>query len=480
MLRLRSYIGPVSVLAAALLCVALEAADPHRPAFHFQPPANWMNDTMGIFWKGEYHIFYLYNPDGPVWRQAKEWGHASSKDLIHWKHLPAALGPVPGGPENLCCQTGSVTIANGVPTAVYTCAPGICMATSDDQMITWRRSANNPVIPDAPPGLDVYGFRDPFLYHGETSWYLLQGSGIKGQGGRIFVYKSDDLNKWEFLHPLLPEEGKTDQVWEVPGLFRIGNQDLLMYSPTKESLYTRYFLGSFQNEQFIPTSRGKMDFGGYFYAATTFADDQRRRLMIAWTREGRSKEAVLKAGWSGALSAPRQLSLNPQGQLLIEPVAELNRLHGKHKTYSNLRLTAGEAKLLDFRGDTLDIVAEFDPGDAKRIGLKVRSSANGEEETLVYIDRASGEFVFDSTRSSKSSATDKKKLSDAFSVKDGKTVKLRVLVDRSIIEAFVDSRVAVSGRAYPELPESLGVRVFAEGGSAIVRKLDIWEMKPVW
>lgn len=465
--------------SALLFSTAMFAADPHRPAFHFQPPANWMNDTMGIFWKGEYHIFYLYNPDGPVWRQAKEWGHASSKDLVHWKHLPPALGPIPGGPENLCCQTGSVTIANGLPTAFYTCAPGICMATSED-MITWRRDPANPVIPDSPPGLDVYGFRDPFLYRGENAWYLLQGSGIKNQGGSIFLYKSQDLHKWEYLHPLLPEEGKADQVWEVPALFRLGGRDLLLYSPTKESLYTRYFLGSFTGEQFHPTARGKMDFGGYFYAATTFADRNDRRLMIAWTREGRSKEDVLAAGWAGALSAPRQLSLDAEGQLRIEPVAELSKLHGWHKSFSNVRLGDGATKEWSVTGDTLDIVAEFDPGQAARFGIKVRRSPTGREETLVYFDRESGKFVFDGKRSSESPGADKKVLSDSFAVTPGRPVKLRVLVDRSIVEAFADSRVAVSGRVYPSLADSIGIQPFAEGGAATLRKLDVWEMKSIW
>jgi Beta-fructosidases (levanase/invertase) len=194
----------IRYLVGTLLCLGLLVADPHRPAYHFQPPANWMNDTMGVYWKGEFHIFYLYNPDGPYWRQAKEWGHAYSTDLLHWKLLPTALGPVPNGPENLCCQTGSVTIANGIPTAFYTCAPGICMATSEDNLRTWRRNPANPVIPGPPPGLDVYGFRDPFLFHRDDAWYLLQGSGIRNSGGAIFLYKSPDLHTWQYLHPLLP------------------------------------------------------------------------------------------------------------------------------------------------------------------------------------------------------------------------------------------------------------------------------------
>jgi beta-fructofuranosidase len=285
-----------------------DTRDPHRPNYHFLPPANWMNDTMGIWWKGEYHIFYLYNPDAPTWRQAKEWGHAFGADLVHWKHLPSALGPAPGSPESLCCQTGSLTVNDGVPVAFYTCAPGTCMATSTDNLRSWRRHPENPVISGPPPELDVFGFRDPFVFRRDNTWYLLQGSGIRGSGGTILLYESKDLRSWRYVHPLLPGLGNEDEVWEVPELFPLDGKDVLIYSPTTESRFTHYLIGTFCDRQFRPASRGKLDLGGYLYAATTFRDPKGRQIMVAWIKEGRSKASVLKAGWSGILSVPRVLS----------------------------------------------------------------------------------------------------------------------------------------------------------------------------
>ncbi len=476
----RILIAMCLLVAMAMGGAAEQPVDPQRPVYHFVPPANWMNDTMGIYWQGEYHIFYLYNPDGPVWRQAKQWGHAYSTDLLHWKYLPAALGPMPGGPENLCCQTGSLTDFNGVPTALYTCAPGVCLATSEDKLRTWKRYEKNPVIAGPPPGMDVTGFRDPYVFHRPDGWYLLVGSGTRLEGGTALLYSSHDLRKWDLLHPILSGKGKRDEVWEVPQLFRLGDQDIMLYSPTKESKFTRYFAGTFQNQQFVPKSVGKMDSGGYFYAATVFDDAQPHPIVIAWIKEGRSKDAVLKAGWSGTLSIPRRLSACGNGGICTAVATEVDHLRFAHKHYAGLSLASGVIRPLDVRGTALDIVAEFDPGTATRFGIKVRCSPNGEEETSIYFDRQLSRFVIDTTRSSQSKDVDKAILGDEFVWTAGKRVRLRILVDHSVVEAFAENRIAITGRVYPELPASVGVAPFAEGGAAKLRSLDVWQMKAVW
>ncbi len=472
------------LLLAALLArqafAPVSSDDRNRPAYHFLPPANWMNDTMGIHWKGEYHIFYLYNPDGPVWRQAKEWAHAYSTDLVRWKHLPSALGPLPNTPEDRCCQTGSLAIHDGLPTAAYTCAPGVCIATSADNMRTWRRDPQNPVIPGPPSGLPVTGFRDPYIWHEEDGWYLLQASGTRELGGTALLYKSRDLRAWEYLHPILPGLGKEDVVWEVPGLFRLGNKDILIYSPTPETRFTRYFLGAYRDHQFHAESRGKMDFGGYFYAATTFEDQEKRRIMIGWVQEGRSQQAVARAGWSGILSVPRVLSLGGDGQIRIEPVREIERLRTAHKRLTNILLTGeSHGALSGLGGDALDIIADFDPGDADEFGLKVRASGDGREETLIYVDRKRSRFMMDLTRSSLDLDADRRLVGDAFDARQPGPLRLRILVDRSVVEAFADGRAAITGRVYPTLPTSVNIQPYVKGGTAKLRSLDVWRMQSI-
>src|SRR5208282_5358517 len=159
--RLEGGAGQVTAPSAQQL-----AADPQRPQYHFLPKANWVNDPNGpIFWKGYYHLFYQYSstvfPQGP-----KLWGHARSRNMVHWEHLPMALVPTPGGPDKDGCWSGSAFLNDRVPTLVYTGVfPQVqCLATSDDDMITWRKFTGNPVVAPPLPSLAVTGFRDPSIW----------------------------------------------------------------------------------------------------------------------------------------------------------------------------------------------------------------------------------------------------------------------------------------------------------------------------
>jgi beta-fructofuranosidase len=279
---------------------------------------------------------------------------------------------------------------------------------------------------------------------------------------------------------MLPGLGKDDEVWEVPELFRLGDKDVLIYSPTKESKFTRYFIGKFQDQQFEPESRGKIDLGGYFYAGTVFHDDQGDPIMVAWIKEGRDKQAVQAAGWSGILSVPRRLSACAGAGICTAPVCQLDQLRSGHKRYTNIRLLALGDHSLNAEGAAIDIVAEFDPGTATRFGVKVRCAPSGEEETAVYFDRRLSRFLMDTRRSSQSNGVDKSLLGGDFDLPAGKPVHLRILVDHSVVEAFAENRAAIAGRIYPALPASVGIRVFAEGGTATLRSIDVWQMISIW
>lgn len=188
------------------------AVDSQRPQYHFLPKANWVNDPNGpIFWKGYYHLFYQYSstidPQGP-----KYWGHARSKEMVYWEHLPMALVPTPGGPDKDGCWSGSAFINDGVPTLVYTgVGPQVqCLATSDDDMTTWKKFSGNPVVGSPPAALMVTGFRDPSIWREGDSWLMTVGSGFQDRGGAVLLYGSKDLERWDYLHPRvlpLPSSG---------------------------------------------------------------------------------------------------------------------------------------------------------------------------------------------------------------------------------------------------------------------------------
>ena len=159
------------------------AQDPHRPRYHLIAPASKMGDPNGpIFWNGTYHMFYIHDPS---FGGTQSWGHAVSDDLVHWKHLPTALAPMPRGSDKDGCWSGSTIINNGIPTIFYTgVSPEVqCLATSNDEMIVWKKHPGNPVIGSRPSGLELTGFRDPYVWREGKTWYMLIGSGFEGVGG---------------------------------------------------------------------------------------------------------------------------------------------------------------------------------------------------------------------------------------------------------------------------------------------------------
>ncbi len=274
----------------ALASRALLAGDPHRPQYHFQPPSNWMNDPNGLIqWKGNYHLFYQYNPCAAVWGSI-HWGHAISDDLVHWRDLPVALAPTPGTADEDGIFSGCAFEADGVPTVLYTGVrepddgPRIerpCLATStDDDLVTWRKHAGNPVIVSPPAGLDVLGFRDHSVWKEGDCWYQAIGSGIRDVGGAVLVYRSRDLRDWEYVGPLCVGDPKqTGAMWECPDFFQLGERHVLLVSPIPLGK-TIYFAGDYREHRFTPLRRGLVDEGGCFYAPQSFTDAQGRRIMF--------------------------------------------------------------------------------------------------------------------------------------------------------------------------------------------------------
>ena len=180
--------------------------DPLRPRFHLLPRANWMNDPCAPrFFGGQYHMFFQHNPEAAVWGDM-HWAHATSPDLVHWKHLPIALSPTPGSYDAYGCFTGSVLPGLDTPSILYTgvtrCSPqqetirgeGIrevqCLATStDSELRTWKK-LDKPVLENPP--MAVTGFRDPCPWKDGDTWYLGVGSGFNKVGGAVLLYSSRD------------------------------------------------------------------------------------------------------------------------------------------------------------------------------------------------------------------------------------------------------------------------------------------------
>jgi len=459
--------------------------DPHRPAYHFVPPANWMNDPNGLIqFRGDYHLFYQYNPDAPV-SANKHWGHAVSKDLVHWEHWPIALAPTPGGPDKDGCYSGCAVVQGGVPTLVYTGVhPEVqCIATSADGMRTWRKYEGNPVIDAPPEDLEVTGFRDPCVWQEGEVWRMLIGSGIEGVGGAALLYQSEDLRRWEYLQPLcVGDVAHTGRMWECPDLFPLRHKHVLVISaqPLRRSLY---FVGTYGEDRFIPENRGVVDAGGHFYAPQTMLDDQGRRLMWGWIWEGRSRDAQVAAGWAGVMSLPRVLSLRPNGMVGWEVAPELRSLRLNGVVLEGIRVPANEDVLLpDVRGEALEIRLRYAPAPEglEGCGLSVRCAPRGQEETRIEYQPAEGRLVIDRTRSSQSEHADSDVRSGNLQLEPDEGLDLHVYLDHSVLEVVANGRLCMTSRIYPERPDSLDVRLHARGAATEAQSLQAWRMASIW
>ena len=455
-----------------------------------------MNDPNGLLhWKGQYHLFYQYNPDAPV-HGRMHWGHATSPDLVHWTDLPIALTPTPGRADAGGCWSGCAIDNHGTPTLLYTGVDPqvVCLATSADELLTWQYYPGNPVIAGPPAELQAGtggDFRDPFVWKEGEYWYLLIGSRREGVGGMLLLYRSRTLSTWQYLHPLLVGDARTLQpvwtgeMWECPNLLTFGDQRVLLFSVVgaqeSDLLYPLYVTGAFQDEQFYPQAQGMFVHGGYFYAPQVLSDDQGRYLMWGWLMEGRRSSFSQEAGWAGVMSLPVMVAPLPGGGLSLEPVPELATLRGHHWQDDCIELEEGMTfSHDDMRDDCLEMLVAVEPSDNSEFGVKVRCSPDGQEQTRLVYQSASRHISIEREQSSLNPAVDHGNCSVGVEADPGELLKLHIFLDCSVVEVFVNGRCYLASRIYPERRDSLGLELFARKGSVRVRSLDIWRLASIW
>lgn len=463
--------------------------DRHRPAYHFLPPQNWLNDPNGLlYWQGQYHLFYQHNPNRAAWGSI-HWGHAVSADMVNWTHLPVALAPTPNSPDESGCWSGCMVANDGTPTLLYTGVRGpmqatdqsVCVATSvDKDLVTWQKATQNPVITSRSTPYDLIGFRDPSVWHEGNRWYLIIGAGAEPVGGAILYYTSDDLLHWDYQGPLLTGQQLAGfdlwvgSMWECPQLLRFGDDAVLTFSvwDADQTHYSVYVSGTLQDGSFTPQYLAKLDFGDHHcYAPQSLVDADGRNVMFAWNQEARSVQAQLDAGWSGALTLPRVLSLDTDKRLISVPLPALSALRtNSYVAPPDLLASVADTPVtLDpLHGDTLEIAATFMPASSGRLGLLVGCSPDGQEHTRIYYDVDKQEISIDRSQSSLDPDPDLQRTTQTgpCPVTPGQTLNLRVFVDRSLIEVFANGR-SLSSRVYPAREDSLGTAVFVEGDSRL-------------
>ena len=462
-----------------------------RPQFHFSTRRGWINDPNGlVYYEGEYHLFYQLNPYG--WGAAqKHWGHAVSKDLVHWKELPVALhtdkqGEIYSGSAVIDWNNTAGFEEGNEKTmvAMYTAAGKPFtqgLAYSNDRGRSWNKYENNPVLPNITkqnrdPKVIWYAPENKWimvLYHDNVGWppptdltpealsdlYKTNGYGF---------FSSPDLKQWERMSELkLPGDGECAEFFEIAVDGNPKNTRWIFYGAKG-----LYFIGSFDGTTFTPEpGLHQMQYGNCFYASQTFNDipnSDGRRILIPWGVSwagvlGNDGEPVYKdMPFNQMLGLPVELTLRTTEEglsLYSEPVEELTSLRGKAHAIEPKVIQVGDNPLAEISGELLDIEAEISPGSA----------------TVVQFNLRGVSITYD-TQKQEISCAEKTAL---LKMEDGK-IRLRFLVDRTSIDIFGnDGRLYMPmGMAVPENNHTLEMTVV--GGEAQIHSMNIFELKSAW
>jgi len=431
-----------------------------RPQLRFSQKRGWNNDPNGmVYYDGEYHFFWQSNPFGLPWANMY-WGHAVSKDLVHWTELKPALRPWAMARAHCFSGSAAVDVNNTggfqtgkekVMIAAFTdTGAGESIAYSNDRGRTFTYYKGNPII--------RHGGRDPKLI-----WYTPPGGGkgwwvigvYDGHGGaNIAFYTSTDLKKWTFRSRLYGYY-ECAEVFELPVLAKDGK-------PTGETRWVayaadaRYAIGSFDGKKFTPDHKGKhgVHWGGYYASQTFTQAPGNRRIQIGWARIG-----MPGMPFNQAFSLPTELTLRKTAdgvRMFAEPIRELDGLHGRKHTFKAGALTKDATKTLAVKGQLFDIRVTFEPGTAKSV-----------------------ELAFGPTRVTYDA---KRHVLNGMPLKpvDGK-IHVRVLVDRPMVEICGNRGRVYRTDARPGAGKEIpAIRLTARGGTATLVEGVVYEMKSIW
>ncbi|XEC94389.1 GH32 C-terminal domain-containing protein [Paenibacillus tarimensis] len=466
----------------------------YRPQYHLSPPYGNMSDPNGmVYFEGEYHQFY---------QNSGQWGHAVSKDLVHWEHLPVALARDPLGE----IWSGSAVVDRNDMSGFFGGKAGLVaifthyksghqsqsIAYSKDKGRTWTKYEGNPVIPN--PGLK--DFRDPkvFWHEPSDSWVM-----VVSVDDRVRFYRSPNLIDWKMASEFGSGQGSHAAVWECPDLFELpveGTKEkkwVLTVSigsneATKGST-AQYFIGSFDGITFTndnqPSDVLWTDYGRDFYAAVSYSDipaKDGRRIWLAWMSNWRYPFAMPRGEWKGNMSIPRELRLRQvEGQglkMIQEPARELQSLRGKKVSIPQQSLEAGHNPFAGKKGTSYELETELTLEPNAKFAFNLRQGDG--QATLVSYDAKTGQLTVDRTQSGVTSF--EKGFGESMSAPVrliNNKLKLRFFVDEASLEVFAnDGETVLSNLIFPD-PTSNGLELTAEGGVTL-NAAHYYPMRTIW
>ena len=507
--------------------------DYYRPSYHFTPLYGWMNDPNGMVYKdGEYHLYFQYNPYGSKWGNM-HWGHAVSKDLIHWEHLDPAIARDPVGHifsgSSVVDKKNTAGFGKDAIIAIYTNNSVNhdevqCLAYSNDNGRTFTKYEGNPVLT---PFDGLKDFRDPkvFWYEKGKCWYMIVSADKETR-----FYKSKNLKKWDYVSAFGKGMGQQPCQYECPDFFQLpvngdkNNKKWVMIMNINPGCWfggsaTEYFVGDFDGKDFTCEDANDVKWLGWgkdHYATVTFSNTGDRVLAVTWMSNWQYANLTPFKQNRGANGLPRELKLyEKNGKYYIsEDVApEVYALRKDTKNVADA--SVADEKMLDGIAANMDgafeIEADVTPDANGIAGIEI--SNNKRERTMIYLDMKQGKVVMDRTESGLTDfgkqavphdielAWDKQLAAEGkqparivnsinykndFALatwaplslcKDGKKAyHVDIFVDKSSVELFVDGgRIAMTNLVFPVAPYE-NVKLYAKGGKAEFNNIKVHKL----
>lgn len=480
-----------------------QASNKHRPAYHFISPEGRLNDPNGLcYWNGYYHLFYqAYPPDDP----RQHWGHAVSTDLLHWKDLPYAIYP---NPEEKVYSGTTLVEPNRVIAMYHGVKTGTMIATSDDPLLlNWKKNQQKAVIALPKPGETLpYNVFDPCIWKKDGYYYaILAGTRPVGPGGKNiraeFLFKSKDLSKWEYLHPFVENDmyGLVGDDGACPYFWPIGNKGKYILLHFSHMSGGKYLIGDYdtKNDKFIVTDGGNFNHGpvsgGGVHAPSAYPDGKGGVVCIFNTNSG---QKIGPGNMTEMMTLPLYMTLDDKDKLKISPAADMSILRENKVELNETLLPANEEVWLNgVNGTSMEMDFIIDLKKSNQIEINVLASRDKKEFTRIlfyknggYPDRVYPNSKFrysaiaiDNSRSSVSATTSPRVVETAnVMIENDDPVNIRVFIDKSIVEVFVNDKQYVALRAYPELNSSNSVSVYSRGNDAVLKSFKAWKMKNVY
>jgi len=481
--------------------VSEEQLERYRPVFHFTPNENWTNDPNGLVqYDGKYHLFYQYNPYGIQWGHMS-WGHATSEDLIHWKHQPVAI--YEEGNEMIFSgsavvdkgnTSGLCTGKDGCLVAIYTShmngeAQYQSLAFSNNEGNTWTKYAENPVL-----DIGMKDFRDPkvFWYEPAGMWKMVVSVPLEY---KVRFYQSPNLKNWE-LTGEFGNQGDVSKIWECPDLVRVRVEDtdhykwvLIISSGSKYGDFTgmQYFVGEYDGNKFIPDHPSDqaqwVDYGKDFYAAVTYNNlpEGMNPVLVGWVNNWRYANSIPTDPWRGMMSIPRELTLRKKGslyQLIQRPVASFYEYMttGVKYDYQDHEINPDDQLLSDISAGSYFLDLEFEIQDAGEFGIdllmndqnRTRVGYEVGKQSLFINREESGNVAFNEAFASVESAP---------LPLENDHLTLNILVDQSVVEVFAsDGYRVITDQVFPGAGQK-GLQLYSLGGKTRLVNLEIYKIQ---